>query len=376
MAEYFLASEKLPQNVHALIGEIGEKQVLLRLFLLVRDTPWNVFHNLGEAGFDLLLMHSKTGEKIRIEVKTRQKLYTTGKHPNRVHFMLTDKEYQSSDFLIGYLLDTNDFYIVPKMDLKRAQTDGKVRWRIIVTLTKTGEPHPRFQKNRNAWYQLHPDFSTNTPAAEFLDETNSEPIAELIEEEVEQVCPEDYWPELAEAVRQREEERLQVLGQMNAHEFVENMESELEKLFQERDIQASLGENLEKMKMLANEWDPPVFKLVKTLAEASKLNTIWTIKTKVVVAPQNHSHSLLWEVQFRWMASETWYNVELELDSSYNPLRFRVECKKPHHWLESEPNLDGLKSILAKAYTLGKVHENGRKEKQGWILRTERGKRY
>ena len=78
--------KKLPQNIQALIGEIGEKQVLLRLYLLVHENSWDVFHNLGEAGFDVLLQNSTTGEKIRVEVKTRQKLYTTGKNIQRVQF--------------------------------------------------------------------------------------------------------------------------------------------------------------------------------------------------------------------------------------------------------------------------------------------------
>jgi hypothetical protein len=147
---------KLPQNIQALIGEIGEKQVLLRLYMLTHGTPWNVFHNLGEAGFDVLIMNSKTGEKVRIEVKTRQKLYTTGKHSDQVHFVLTDGEYQACDFMIGYLLDANDFYIVPKMDLKKAMVNGIPRWRLVVTHNKAGEPHPRFQRFRNAWTCLHP----------------------------------------------------------------------------------------------------------------------------------------------------------------------------------------------------------------------------
>ena len=86
---------KLPQNIQELIGDIGEKQALLRLFLLVQDTPWEVFRNVGEAGYDILLLNPQTDERVRIEVKTRQRMYTTGK-PNRpIHFRLTDGEYQA-----------------------------------------------------------------------------------------------------------------------------------------------------------------------------------------------------------------------------------------------------------------------------------------
>lgn len=50
---------KLPQNIQALIGEIGEKQVLLRQSLLTLGTDWRVFRNLGEAGYDVLLLHPR-----------------------------------------------------------------------------------------------------------------------------------------------------------------------------------------------------------------------------------------------------------------------------------------------------------------------------
>jgi hypothetical protein len=110
---------KLPQNIQALIGEIGEKQVLLRLSLLVHQTEWRVFQNLGDAGYDLLLLKSHSGDQICIEVKTRQSLYTTGKKRNMLQYFLTDGEYQACDFLIAYDLEHNVFYIVPKRDLKR-----------------------------------------------------------------------------------------------------------------------------------------------------------------------------------------------------------------------------------------------------------------
>ena len=149
---------KLPQNIQALIGEIGEKQVLLRLSILVHQTNWNVFHNLGEAGYDLLLLNSETAERIRIEVKTRQKLYTTGKNWKRIHFFLTNGEFEACNFLIAYFLDLNGFYIVPKDALKHVMAVGKVRWRFTLTLNQHGEPHPGTRIYLNAWQTLHPDF--------------------------------------------------------------------------------------------------------------------------------------------------------------------------------------------------------------------------
>lgn len=152
-------SPKLPQNIQALIGEIGEKQVLLRLFLLAHNTRWEVFHNLGEAGYDLLLQHPDTGERIRIEVKTRQRMYTTSQRRGTVQFFLTDGEYKACDFLVACLLDHNGFYVVPKQDLKEAHSGPRTLWRFVLTMTKQGNPHPRFEKYRDAWHMLHADFS-------------------------------------------------------------------------------------------------------------------------------------------------------------------------------------------------------------------------
>jgi hypothetical protein len=151
--------QKLPQNIQALIGEIGEKQVLLRLFLLVQHTPWEVFHNLGEAGYDLLLLNAESGERVRIEVKTRQRLYTTGQAGRPIHFRLTDGECQSCDCLVAYFLDLNAFYVVPKADLKEAHSGDRIYWRFILTTTKQGQPHPRFAQYRDAWHNLHADFA-------------------------------------------------------------------------------------------------------------------------------------------------------------------------------------------------------------------------
>jgi hypothetical protein len=153
------ARVKLPQNIQALVGEIGEKQVLLRLSILVHQTDWSVFHNLGEVGYDLLVMNSKTGERIRLEVKTRQKLYTTGKGKHQVQFFLTDGEHQACDFLIAYYLDRNRFYIVPKNELRLVRVVDKVRWRFTLSVDEEGIPHKGKDKFFDAWGSLHPDFT-------------------------------------------------------------------------------------------------------------------------------------------------------------------------------------------------------------------------
>jgi hypothetical protein len=164
--------QKLPQNLVALIGDIGEKQVLLRLGMLCHQTPgWSVFHNLGEAGFDLLLLNMDTNERIQIEVKARQKIYTTGKNSQAIRFGLTAGEHRACHFLIAYFLDQNEFYIVPKQVLK--PVSGGRSWRFVLTVTKQGRAHPRFARYLNAWGDLHPDFRGKSFGV-YLDEEGDE----------------------------------------------------------------------------------------------------------------------------------------------------------------------------------------------------------
>ncbi len=153
---------KLSQNIQALIGEIGEKQVLLRLSILAHHTDWEVFHNLGEAGYDILLLNQKTGERIRIEAKARQRFYTTGRPRDRLTYQLTDGEYQACDFLVAYFVDNNGFYIVPKKDLKQAKVNGKVRWRFTLTIEQQKALLEDKSKYRDAWDTIHRDFSAKT----------------------------------------------------------------------------------------------------------------------------------------------------------------------------------------------------------------------
>ncbi|NOZ28516.1 MAG: DUF3883 domain-containing protein [Chloroflexi bacterium] len=150
---------KLPQNVQALIGEIGEKYVMLHLLLRTLHTSWEVFHNLGEFGYDILLLNTETDSRVRLEVKTRQKLYTTGRHTQRVQFFLTEREYQACDFLVAcLLLPDSFFFIVSREDLKVVRVNQRPRWRFTVTLNSQGQPHPCFREYLNAWESIHPDF--------------------------------------------------------------------------------------------------------------------------------------------------------------------------------------------------------------------------
>lgn len=145
------SKQKLPQNIQHLLMEIGEKMVIFRLFLLTINTPWDVYSNLGEAGCDLLLVHNKRNEKLKVEVKTRQRLYTTGKHPELVQFTVTESEYNNCDFVVGYLLEHNYFFIIPRDELSPTSSNGKGLYKFVVRLKQDGSLNPGGEKFQNRW---------------------------------------------------------------------------------------------------------------------------------------------------------------------------------------------------------------------------------
>lgn len=134
-----MTTEKVPQNISSLIGEIGEQMVLFKLFELTHaQEHLEIFKNYSESGYDIGIRISPD-KKVRIEVKTRQHLVTTTaeKNKNTCHFTLTANEKDNADFLIGYWIDHNSFFIVPISELKPAKNNGKLVYKHIVTKLKT-----------------------------------------------------------------------------------------------------------------------------------------------------------------------------------------------------------------------------------------------
>lgn len=143
--------EKLPQNMQNLLMEIGEKSVLFQLFILVKDTKWEVFYNLGEVGCDLVLIESSSNRKVKIEVKTRQRLYSTSKNKNTTHFTVTELEYKSSDYVICYWFEENAFFIVPVEELSRTSSNGKVLYKFRVRKCVDGNFDSKSTVYLNNW---------------------------------------------------------------------------------------------------------------------------------------------------------------------------------------------------------------------------------
>jgi hypothetical protein len=139
---------QLPQNLKALLQDIGERSVLLQLSIRLLGHPeWRVFQNYTEAGCDLVLVrnsHERLGRQIKIEVKTRQNVVTKRRSKNAVHFTLSQAERDASDYLVAYWLDRSDFFIVPRDKLKPVKSGGKLLYKFIAYLSSRTEKYNDF----------------------------------------------------------------------------------------------------------------------------------------------------------------------------------------------------------------------------------------
>ena len=122
---------ELPQNLKTALQEIGELSALLHLHLLIDEESlkeWKVFRNYVDEGCDIVLMGP--GKQINIEVKTRQTLSVSG-DKNTCHFTITEKEKESSQFVLAYWFNRSTFFVVPTDELKPVQSKGKTLYKFI-----------------------------------------------------------------------------------------------------------------------------------------------------------------------------------------------------------------------------------------------------
>ncbi|MCT4594210.1 MAG: hypothetical protein N4A57_08085 [Anaeromicrobium sp.] len=146
---------KLPPNIQHLLMEIGEKSVLFRLFLLTKEFPdCKVFQNLSGAGYDILFLNGN--KEVKVEVKTRQRLYTTSneKQKRTVQFTVTKNEYDNCDYVIAYWYEKNYYFIVPKKDLRETSSNGKALYKFVVRELANGEIDDNSYKYLDEWEQL------------------------------------------------------------------------------------------------------------------------------------------------------------------------------------------------------------------------------
>lgn len=134
-----MEQNKTPQNINALVSEIGERMILFKLYSNIHDkSHLEIFKNYSEPGYDIGIRNIRTNRKLKIEVKTRQHLVTTTAEnsKNTCHFTLTENEWKCADFLIGYWIDYNDFFIVPTSQLTKTKSGNKTVYKLVFSRLK------------------------------------------------------------------------------------------------------------------------------------------------------------------------------------------------------------------------------------------------
>ena len=134
-------------------------------------------------------------------------------------------------------------------------------------------------------------------------------------------------------------------------------------MFQAQEIRASLEPHKEKMRQLTLKWNETLIGLLDKVAKARSYRPV-SIRSLIIEAPENKSHSLYWEMRFAQMYYRGWISVEMQLDMDYEPVQFRVETSQPE-FIYSEVTLEGIKSALVKAYHAGPKADLKREDREG-----------
>ena len=93
---------KTSQNISDVLKEIGELSCVFYLYYFLNDKGWSVYRNYDEKGYDILLVNEKKNKKIKIEVKTRQRLINSKSNKNNnTYFTLSELEKKNADFWIS-----------------------------------------------------------------------------------------------------------------------------------------------------------------------------------------------------------------------------------------------------------------------------------
>ena len=135
-----------------ILKEVGEMLVAYELAM----RGWAVSKNLG-PGYDLHIRKiDGRGESIErfIEVKTRDKIHSTGVHKNTTHFDISQKEAESCDFAICHLYGENAFFILSKEDVASLNKTGRGKRRFTVKKLKGGTFSPNSLEHYNRWDKI------------------------------------------------------------------------------------------------------------------------------------------------------------------------------------------------------------------------------
>lgn len=144
----------LPQNMKESLKDAGENSVLVTIFIKLSKS-YDIYKNYSDSGCDIILIHKKSNKKIKIEVKTRQIIFTSiVNHSGVVDFNLTKNEYDNCDYLIGYWFDKNEYFIVPQKDILSVGSSNN-KWRYKISNKHRSKYYYKKSEHRDNWDCIH-----------------------------------------------------------------------------------------------------------------------------------------------------------------------------------------------------------------------------
>lgn len=179
----------------------------------------------------------------------------------------------------------------------------------------------------------------------------------------------DYWPELEDAVNQRELEWQRQHSAYEARCMVDKLEKEISE-------KAALMERMEPwnyleqpLRQLAKEVGAPVMDLLRTMSIASlhitpeKLDQL-ALTFRITAPDVSNPPQLCWEASKSYMYGCSWHIVRLVVDRQGLPLRYELTVKDDQV-LTCGPGLDELKAALVEAFRAGPLLDGHRKREPG-----------
>jgi hypothetical protein len=124
-------------SLNKAIGNVGEHIVARELFEL--DYKVYIGYTTNEKDFDLLVEHKETRNVKKIQVKVTSLNHNDYASYNGKVIYHKNQGQSNFDFLIGYMLNYNLFYIIPVLDLESVFLAPQIkkpieRWKVSVKL--------------------------------------------------------------------------------------------------------------------------------------------------------------------------------------------------------------------------------------------------
>lgn len=182
----------------------------------------------------------------------------------------------------------------------------------------------------------------------------------------------DDWPELEDAINQRDLEKQRFLSDYEAECLIEKLDKELS-------IKAALMERMEpwthlepELRRQAAEVGDPVAALLRAMTIASlrlaedRLSRL-KLSFKLTIPDVRKPPQLCWEASVGAVYTTAWYTVRLIVDRMGVPLRYEITVLE-NQILTADPTIPALKAILVEAFRIWPFSSRGREREPGFDL--------